>query len=99
MAKKKSKITAQDYIKLCNNINTEIDNAYKALKELNSAWTTMMKGDDAGPYWNGSVAVKFYKTAKNNLDHDITAYKEAVEAWQALLDRYDRLALKGYFAK
>ena len=56
-----------------------------------------MKGDSEGPYWNGSSAKSFYTTAKGNLNNDITAYKEATEAWAKIELRYINLLRKGYF--
>ena len=94
---KKAKLTEDKYINLCNNLNKEIENAYDALKGLSTNYNALLKGDSEGPYWNGSSAKTFYTTAKRNLDNDITAYKEAVEAWQKLVDRYITLLRKGYF--
>lgn len=94
---KKAKLTEDKYIALCNNLNKEIENAYAAIKGLNSSYNALLKGDSEGPYWNGSTAKTFYTTAKRNLDNDITAYREAVEAWEKLRDRYAVLIRKGYF--
>lgn len=94
---KKGKITEDQYIKLCNDLNTQIENAYQALKGLSDNLTALMKGDSDGPYWNGSSAKSFYTTAKGNLNNDITAYKEATEAWAKIELRYINLLRKGYF--
>lgn len=94
---KDSKITESEYVKLCNNINTQIDNCYKGLKCLHDNYTALLKGDGEGPFWNGSVASGFYKTAKANLDHDIEAYDAAVKAWEKLRDRYITLLRSGQF--
>ena len=94
---KKGKLTEDKYVTLCNNLNKEIENAYQAIKGLNDNYTAIMKGDSDGPYWNGKTAQDFYKTAKKNLDNDIVAYKEAVDAWEKLRDRYATLLRKNYF--
>jgi len=85
---KNSKITEKDYVTLCNNINKEIEAAYKAIKGLHDNYTALLKGDKEGPYWNGAVAANFYKNAKGNLDNAIKAYEDAVKAWEKLRDRY-----------
>ncbi len=94
---KDAKITEDQYIKLCNDFNTQIENAYQAIKGLNINLNALMKGDSEGPYWNGSSAQAFYKTARGNLNNDITAYKEATQAWARLELRYINLLRKGYF--
>ena len=95
---KSAKITEDQYIALCNNINTEIENAYQAIKGLNTNYSALLKGDNDGPYWNGATAKSFYATAKNNLNNDIVAYQEAAEAWTKLRSRYVTLCKKGYFS-
>lgn len=98
MAKGKAKITEDQYIKLCNDLHTEIENAYQAIKGLSTSYNTLLKGDSEGPYWNGSSARSFFGTAKANLDNDIKAYKEAAEAWDKLYNRYIGLLKKNYFS-
>lgn len=93
----KAKITEDQYIKLCNDLNDQIEKAYQALKGLSGNLNALMKGDSEGPYWNGSSAKSFYTTAKGNLNNDITAYKEATEAWAKIELRYINLLRKGYF--
>ncbi len=92
-----AKITEDQYIKLCNDLNGDIETAYASLKDLSNNLNALMKGDSEGPYWNGSSAKAFYTTAKGNLNNDITAYKEATEAWSKLELRYINLLRKGYF--
>ena len=94
---KNAKITEDQYIKLCNDLNAQIENAYQAIKGLSDNLNALMKGDSEGPYWNGSSAKSFYTTAKGNLNNDITAYQEATEAWAKIELRYINLLRKGYF--
>lgn len=91
------KVTEEKYIKICNDLNDQIEKAYQALKELNTNLNTLMTGDSEGPYWNGSSAKLFYIEAKNNMNSNIVAYKEATEVWAALELRYINLLRKGYF--
>ena len=88
---KKKKITEDEYIELCNGLNSDIEKAYQAIKGLSTNTTKMMKGDSEGPYWNGAKAKSFYKTAQANLKNDIKAYEEAVEAWKKLRARYAKM--------
>ena len=97
MSKKKAKIKEDQYIKLCNDLNTQIENAYQQIKGLSQNLNALMKGNSEGPYWNGKNALEFYKTAKGNLNNDITAYKEATEAWAKLELRYINLLRRQRF--
>ena len=54
MAKKK--ITEDQYIKLCNDLNADLEKAYQAIKDLRDNLNSLMKGDEEGPYWNGASA-------------------------------------------
>jgi hypothetical protein len=85
---KNAKISEKDYITLCNNINKQIEAAYKAIKGLHDNYNALLKGDKEGPYWNGALASGFYRDAKANLDNAIKAYDDAVKAWEKLRDRY-----------
>jgi len=95
MAQKK--VSEEKYIKMCNDLNDHIEKAYQAMKELNTNFNALMKGDSEGPYWNGSSAKAFYTETKNNLNNSIAIYKEATEVWASLELRYINLLRKGYF--
>ena len=95
MAQKK--VSEEKYIKICNDLNNNIENAYQALKELNTNLNALMRGDLEGPYWNGASAKAFYTESKSNLNNNIVAYKEATEVWATLELRYINLLRKGYF--
>ena len=95
MSNKQAKITEKDYVALCNGINTQLTEAYNAIKGLRDNYKALMDGDKEGPYWNGAVASSFYKTAKANLHNAITAYDDAVKCWTTLRDYYAKLLKKG----
>ena len=92
-----AKIKEEEYIKLVNTLGTELENAYAGMKGLHDAYEALLKGDNDGPYWNGSSAKSFYKTARNNLNNSIEAYKEAAQNWETLYNKYQKLKSKGYF--
>ena len=69
---------------LLEKFGIELKNAYKAMEGLKKNYEALMRGDSNGPYWNGAAALRFYKTAKNNLAKDIVAYKEVFKIYDAL---------------
>ncbi len=96
---KKKKLSNDEYVKLCDNVNKEIENIYQALKGLNTTLNSLMKGDGEDPYWNGPQALRYFNSAKSNMDNNIKAYNEACQAWNKLYNRYITLSQKGYFGK
>ena len=99
MANKTTKLDEKSYVTLCNNLNVQLNAAYGYMADLSKAMKIMLKGDGTDPYWGGAPAINFFRSGKANIDHDIVAYKESVEAWQRLRDRYLVLLKKGYFKK
>jgi len=96
---KNAKLSESAYISLVNNINKELENAYKAIKTLRDNYKALLAGDKEGPFWNGATASTFYKTAKSNLDNAINAYGEGAAAWAKLREYYITLLRKGIFKK
>lgn len=97
MAKKIVKLTESEYIKIVNNINSELGNAYSYIEGLNKCLNALMTGDSQGPYWNGRMASEFYKQAQKNIKNDISVYNSAAKDWETLYDRYIKLIKKNYF--
>jgi len=95
-AKKDSKLKESDYIKLVNDLNAQIESAYKAIKVLSDNYKNLMAGDKEGPYWNGAAACTFYKTAKSNLDNAIIAYGDSYSAWDKLMRHYANLCKSAF---
>ena len=93
----KKKITEDQYIKLCNDLNADLEKAYQAIKDLRDNLNGLMKGDEEGPYWNGASAKAAYFEAKISLNNAISIYKEAAEAWSKIELRYILLLREGYF--
>ena len=65
-----AKITEDQYIKLCNDLNGYIETAYASLKDLSNNLNALMKGDSEGPYWNGSLAYNWVSNCLAHIDHD-----------------------------
>jgi len=82
-------LNEKEYDKLIEKFGTELKNAYKAMEGLKKNYEALMRGDSNGPYWNGAAALRFYKTAKNNLAKDIMAYKEVYKIYSALHNKRD----------
>jgi hypothetical protein len=92
-----AKLSRQEYVALCDNLNKEIENAYQAIKGLSDTYKEMMEGDGQVAHWSGATALAFFNKAKGNLDNAITAYNEATDAWVKLYNRYMKLLEKSYF--
>ncbi len=90
---------SSEYDKLVKQFGTELTNAYKAMKGLQANYQALMKGDSRGPYWNGAVALQFYKAARSNMDKDIVAYNAVFKIYKKLMDRQSNLIRKGYLVK
>jgi len=88
-----------DYDKLIKQFGDELRNAYKAMNGLQKNYQALMKGDSNGPYWNGAAALRFYKSAKSNMDKDIIAYNAVFKIYKKLMDRQTTLLRKGILVR
>ena len=87
-------LNEKEYDKLIEKFGLELKNSYKAMKGLKTNYEALMKGDANGPYWNGAAALRFYKTAKNNLAKDIAAYNAVFKIYSALHEKRDSWKVK-----
>ena len=80
-----------------NNVNAEIENIYQGMLGLQKTINSLMNGDGEDPYWNGPQAMRYFNGAKRYMDNNISAYKEACQAWNKLYNRYLTLLNGKYF--
>jgi hypothetical protein len=94
MAKKEVALSVAEYDKVIDKYEKLLNELYNEMKSFNSDFQSLLKGDNEGPYWNGSSAVKVYQKAKINADKNLEAYDALCTVYNSLKEARAKLAAK-----